>query len=564
MDSIWIDYYSILQVHYNAEPEVITGAYRLLSKKYHPDVNKTLKAEEMMKRLNIAYGVLSDARKRASYNVEWMRRFGGINAYRQAGAATYAATTTGASSYARTDAHTNSHNGAQANARTTTHADARTTSNASARANTRADARSTARSTAHSNTRATARADDVASLNIAKAKEQVANYYNHIKNNEYDSAYDCISAYDKTRIKRSDFCKWRETVGKIYELRACTIEYFKTHKFMRADKKIFAEAIEFTVSICERDISQNRFSDYKTSKIAVFEDAAKRSGGIGGSKNVGVYLGYADIKPFITAFGRGDKTSIDAKAMLDHWLRDQAIHDQLTGMYNYNGFLDAAKYEVFRNSRHNSVFSLVLFDVRQKTIAGVAMQKQSADASTQTQSSDASAQTQSADASNQTKSAASATQSATATHSADAATHSATATQTQPPDASVQTHSPGDDIAALTGQFLTSTLRAIDIPCRWKGGKFIALLAETDTEAAIRAANRICRDFNVLQQSQANAPDQYYAMYAGVSEYDSHSIASTLKKCSVNLALAKLGGRRAVKGVFTRLRTLKIANHHAR
>ena len=55
------DLYEILQVHYNAEPEVIQAAYRRLARKYHPDVNRKYHpdvnrspdAEENMKRLTL-------------------------------------------------------------------------------------------------------------------------------------------------------------------------------------------------------------------------------------------------------------------------------------------------------------------------------------------------------------------------------------------------------------------------------------------------------------------------------------------------------------------------------
>jgi diguanylate cyclase (GGDEF)-like protein len=62
------DYYLILQVHHLAEPEVIEGAYRKLAKKYHPDVNKSADAGEMMKRINRAYEELRDPLKRKLYD----------------------------------------------------------------------------------------------------------------------------------------------------------------------------------------------------------------------------------------------------------------------------------------------------------------------------------------------------------------------------------------------------------------------------------------------------------------------------------------------------------------
>lgn len=63
--------YDILEVSKKASNEVIEKAYKTLAKKYHPDVqtpeNKT-NAEEMMKKINEAYSVLSDEQKRSEYD----------------------------------------------------------------------------------------------------------------------------------------------------------------------------------------------------------------------------------------------------------------------------------------------------------------------------------------------------------------------------------------------------------------------------------------------------------------------------------------------------------------
>lgn len=64
------DYYFVLGVAPIAPPEEIKKAYRMLSKKYHPDLNPTMKtaSDEKMKELVEAYNTLSDVAKRKTYD----------------------------------------------------------------------------------------------------------------------------------------------------------------------------------------------------------------------------------------------------------------------------------------------------------------------------------------------------------------------------------------------------------------------------------------------------------------------------------------------------------------
>lgn len=63
------DYYRILQVARNADPEVIEKAYKVLARKRHPDMHAGGRdAHDAMLELNEAYAVLSDPVKRAAYD----------------------------------------------------------------------------------------------------------------------------------------------------------------------------------------------------------------------------------------------------------------------------------------------------------------------------------------------------------------------------------------------------------------------------------------------------------------------------------------------------------------
>ena len=62
------DYYEVLGLAKGASDDEIKKAYRKLSKKYHPDINKEADAEEKFKEVSEAYEVLSDENKRAQYD----------------------------------------------------------------------------------------------------------------------------------------------------------------------------------------------------------------------------------------------------------------------------------------------------------------------------------------------------------------------------------------------------------------------------------------------------------------------------------------------------------------
>ena len=58
----------VLGVARDATPEQVKKAFRLLARKFHPDLNKAADASSRMSDINEAHAVLSDPERRAAYD----------------------------------------------------------------------------------------------------------------------------------------------------------------------------------------------------------------------------------------------------------------------------------------------------------------------------------------------------------------------------------------------------------------------------------------------------------------------------------------------------------------
>jgi diguanylate cyclase (GGDEF)-like protein len=82
----------------------------------------------------------------------------------------------------------------------------------------------------------------------------------------------------------------------------------------------------------------------------------------------------------------------------------------------------------------------------------------------------------------------------------------------------------GDAILVEVAQILRSSVREIDLPARWGGEELVAVLHETDAEAAAVVAERVRRKVSCLEikDRQSGKPVRVTATLA-VASYPSHS-----------------------------------------
>ena len=70
------DFYELLQVPYDADSKEIVATYRLLARRYHPDLAKDGAATERMLALNRAIEVLGDPKRRREYDARRLQALG--------------------------------------------------------------------------------------------------------------------------------------------------------------------------------------------------------------------------------------------------------------------------------------------------------------------------------------------------------------------------------------------------------------------------------------------------------------------------------------------------------
>lgn len=207
------DYYKILQVHYQAEPEIIESAYKRLARKYHPDVRPDNYQDDRMQLINEAYAILSDPVKRKEYNRIWADR----------------------------------------NLRPVPQEDTRTVSRAEDK-----EAAGPKQGRRHD-------------MRFLTAKALLENYFHHIMRNDYSKCYDLISELDKRKITKEAFIHWQTAVSKVYTMKDFKCDIYGIYKNKLIQGQMFGDVLEFSVNTVEYNIVMDMLQKDSLTKLVLLE-----------------------------------------------------------------------------------------------------------------------------------------------------------------------------------------------------------------------------------------------------------------------------------------------------
>lgn len=303
----FIDYYKVLQVHNDAAQDVIDAAYRCLCKLYHPDINKSVLAEERMKAINVAYSIVGDSQKRRAYHPEWIRNNVGKAAVLRA------------ASYREADASKDAEQE-------------------------RAAQRSRdIRKEKEAQREAEALKEQAL---IDEAYKALDGFFSATVKENWEAAYSKLTNLDKERISLSDFVEWKKSVTQVYKLGNYTITYFKKQEQCLYGETQFPQAIQFTVELTELQIFASQIHKEVIQKYVALEEGCWR-----------ICLGFADLKSSTKKFKHLAHAlpKVDEKKI---FLKAVTKIDPLTGLLSHSGFLEQAETEMLRSQRYGNPLAL--------------------------------------------------------------------------------------------------------------------------------------------------------------------------------------------------------------
>jgi len=290
----FMDYYEVLQVQPFAIVEVIESAYKKLCKKHHPDLASNSEGDDMIKKLNRAYGVLKDETSRQEYDMEW-RKHTQNNSLQRHQTHKYSNSHT----YPGSGIHNQSHTHIQPYVYGTRH-------------------------------------DTGATAAVDSAIKTMKKYFTYLKSEFYRDAYDLLCDSDRRKISFRQFRKWQQSVADAYKILSFDIaqaEYFDD--YLLEDRGL-CRVVRIRLHLQEETLATFEKTWLTIQKLAIFD-----------KHDWYIHLGYSNVRSLSRKIRENQENAGVAA-------KDKPI--QIKGLLTKNEFLSRAELEAERYNRYGNDF----------------------------------------------------------------------------------------------------------------------------------------------------------------------------------------------------------------
>jgi hypothetical protein len=183
-------------------------------------------------------------------------------------------------------------------------------------------------------------------LESRKASNAVNQYFQYLVDGLYERAFDMLSAYDKEHITLKNFCKWRDSVQRLYTVCGFTIK-----KAEAVDDLLFPgfnpmAARKLYVDILEKNNATAQTNAYLFAKFAVKDKDGWR-----------VFLGHKDLNEIALMFENIFREQ-EKETVYRHWEEYCNHMNRSLDMLNYAGFIKESGKDVYRAQRYNQTFTV--------------------------------------------------------------------------------------------------------------------------------------------------------------------------------------------------------------
>ena len=183
-------------------------------------------------------------------------------------------------------------------------------------------------------------------------------YFKAINSFDYPGAYEYLSSYDKRRISRESFIKWRESVARLFPMREFKVESSSTAAVVTFNNEKTLNARKFMVMVTEEDLADNTVNSGDVEKLVISENGEWR-----------IFLGYRNVAELTREFDERFRNGLkrDVAKQFDEYYAGLCPE---YNMFSLAGMRKAVSREMYRQKRFGGTLTFAAISVSDGSARG--------------------------------------------------------------------------------------------------------------------------------------------------------------------------------------------------